>query len=167
MSGQPLIECDQLFSDEDLSGIISQMQDYVTQLRSIPKTVGAGFAICDTLGGACRDNRLCWEPVGPFVDEASFNKLMRNSDDPARRGHRIYFSHADLNLRNILVDEVPQADGTRGWRVTGIVDWEMAGFYPKYWDYTKALFESFRYDWMRRMIHDMFGEMGNYSKVAV
>ena len=37
------------------------------------------------------------------------------------------FSHADLRPENILVD--PES-----LRITGIVDWEWAGWYPRCWD---------------------------------
>ncbi|KAK4142033.1 uncharacterized protein C8A04DRAFT_30437 [Dichotomopilus funicola] len=90
---------------------------------------------------------------------------MRFSDDPARRGHKIVFTHADLNARNILVDLVPLPDGTTGWRVTGIVDWETAGYYPEYWDYTKALFEGLRWEpRFLKMVHRVFAAFGDYSK---
>jgi aminoglycoside phosphotransferase len=46
--------------------------------------------------------------------------------------HDIVFTHADLNLRNILVDEMG--------KISGIVDWECAGWYPEYWEYTKMHF---------------------------
>ncbi|POR36758.1 Protein kinase-like domain protein [Tolypocladium paradoxum] len=164
--GRQVVECHQLFSDQDISSFVRQMQDYVTQLRSIPKTVGPQFAICDTTGGACRDPRIHdANPVGPFVDEEAFNQLLRNPDDPSRRNHTFVLTHADLNFRNILVDEAVQADGTTGWTVTGIVDWETAGYYPEYWEYTKSLFESFRYSYrLRETIHNIFRVFGDYSK---
>lgn len=39
------------------------------------------------------------------------------------------FTHADLNPFNILI---------RGDRVVGLVDWEISGWYPNYWEYTSA-----------------------------
>ena len=48
--------------------------------------------------------------------------------------HDIVFTHGDLNLRNILVDD----DG----KIFGNVDWECAGWYPEYWEYTKAHFSA-------------------------
>lgn len=106
-------------------------------------------------------------PIGPFADEAAFDQVLRNPDDPARAGHRMSFTHADLNSRNILVDDVVQQGGSLpvGWRVTGIVDWEMAGYYSKYWECTKAFYERFR--WTRRyqnIILCLFKQFGNYSK---
>lgn len=42
--------------------------------------------------------------------------------------YSVKFTHADLNASNILVE---------GGHITGIIDWEFAGWYPEYWDYTK------------------------------
>ncbi|KAK6385587.1 hypothetical protein LTS17_001156 [Exophiala oligosperma] len=39
------------------------------------------------------------------------------------------FTRADLNPFNILI---------RGDRVVGLVDWEISGWYPNYWEYTSA-----------------------------
>lgn len=163
--GVPLSNCHEVVSDKDAAHIEAQLQDHITQLRAIPQTV-TGHAICDTLGGPIRDSRVRdGRPVGPFADEADFNMWLRNPADSARSGHRMLFTHADLNPRNILVDRTVQRDGSLGWQVTGIVDWEMAGYYPEYWDYTKALYERFR--WTRRyqnMIHRVFRFFGDYSK---
>jgi hypothetical protein len=142
------------------------MKDYLSEIRSIPKTVNKEMAICNTLGEACQDPRIYGgQCVGPFTDEAAFSQTLRYPDDAARRGHKIVFTHADLNPRNILVDKVIRADGSYGWVVTGIVDWATSGYYPDYWDYTKAMFEGFR--WTRRyndMLHKLFMEFGDYSK---
>jgi aminoglycoside phosphotransferase (APT) family kinase protein len=135
----------EMLSDRDAFEFVVEMQDYLTQLRAIPKEVSPEFA--NTLGGACRDPRIRdGNPVGPFVDEEAFNQVLLHSDDSSRRGHNVVFTHADLNLQNILVDQVVKLDGTRGWKISGIVDWENSGYYPEYWDYTKALFEGFRYN---------------------
>lgn len=164
LPGVPLWLCQEVFSDAEYDAIIVQLQDYLTQLRDLPKTVHPEMAICNTLGNPCQDHLIPGSfPVGPFPDEAAFSKLMQFSDDPGRRGHKIVFTHADLNTRNILVDLVPLPDGTSGWRLTGIVDWETAGYYPEYWDYTKALFEGFR--WEPRyvnMVHRVFAAFGDY-----
>ncbi len=39
------------------------------------------------------------------------------------------FTHGDLSSLNILV---------RGDKIVGIIDWERAGWYPSYWEYTTA-----------------------------
>ncbi|KAF9767113.1 hypothetical protein IL306_000378 [Fusarium sp. DS 682] len=165
LPGEPLAqEMDEL-SDRDCREFIEQMQDFMVQLRSIPHVGPEGF-ICNTFGEACSDPRIrSADYIGPFEDEAAFNQYLYHPDDPARRGHRVVFTHADLNLRNILVDRVTRLDGTRGWAVSGIVDWENSGFYPEYWDCTKTQFEGFRWDerWRRALV-DVFKPFGGYSK---
>lgn len=164
--GMPLSYCHDMLSDKEGAEFVAQMQGYLGELRSIPKVVSPEYAICNTLGGACRDPRICdANPVGPFVDETAFSQVLRNSDEPSRRGHKIVFTHADLNLRNILVDQVTRPDGTRAWTVTGIVDWENSGYFPEYWDYTKSLFEGFRQSQRARdFMHDIFKSFGDFSK---
>ncbi|KAI9062153.1 APH-domain-containing protein [Trametes sanguinea] len=166
LPGVSLAACQDVLSDADCTRIATQLKEYLAQLRTIPKTVNPDMAISNTLGEACSDPRLHgWDPVGPFRDEAAFSAMLRFPDDPARRGHKIVFTHADLNPRNILVDRVVQPDGTSGWQATGIVDWETAGYYPEYWAYTKALFEGFR--WTRRytnLVKEIFSALGDYSK---
>lgn len=167
--GIPIYRCQHVLSDADLQTISLYLTDYFSQLRSIPAPPNPQGAdlnpmISDTLGGPCRDPRIrASDPVGPFPDEQSFNQVLRFPDDPARKGHKIVFTHADLNPRNILVSKKEK----EGWRVEGIVDWENAGFYPDYWDCTKALFEGFR--WTKRyndMVRGVFDGLreGGYKR---
>ncbi|OAR00187.1 hypothetical protein LLEC1_07714 [Akanthomyces lecanii] len=103
--GAPLSQCINAIFDEDYQYIRQQLQDAVSQLRAIPKTVNPDMAICNTLGAACQEPRIRdFTPIGPFKDEAGFSQWMRFSDESSRRGHRIVFTHADLNPRNIMVD---------------------------------------------------------------
>ena len=39
------------------------------------------------------------------------------------------FTHGDLSSLNVLV---------RGDKIVGVIDWETAGWYPVYWEYTTA-----------------------------
>lgn len=96
--------------------------------------------ICDTLGGAITDHRLDDIPLGLYDSEAAFSDYLikglesRKGERPLsalyEKEHKICFTHSDLDLSNLLVQ-----DG----KLTGIVDWENAGFKPNYWEYTKAL----------------------------
>ncbi|KAI0032374.1 hypothetical protein K488DRAFT_33700, partial [Vararia minispora EC-137] len=43
----------------------------------------------------------------------------------------ICFTHGDLVPKNIMVDP------SDGYRITGILDWENAGFYPSFWEYCR------------------------------
>jgi aminoglycoside phosphotransferase (APT) family kinase protein len=81
---------------------------------------------------------------GPFDSVAAFHsyllsrvrpqhreELMKAAEGVLAKPHAVYFTHGDLNLRNILFE-----DG----QVTGIVDWTCAGWYPAYWELGKAVY---------------------------
>ncbi|TFK65269.1 hypothetical protein BDN72DRAFT_205962 [Pluteus cervinus] len=51
-----------------------------------------------------------------------------------RLDHRILLTHGDLHPENIILDT-----DDRGLVKVGIIDWEMGGFYPEYWEMLKAL----------------------------
>lgn len=55
------------------------------------------------------------------------------------------FTHGDIACRNIMVDEQNV--------ITGILDWEYAGWYPDYWEYAQIMKPAFHgdfQDWMAR-----------------
>ncbi|KAJ6516740.1 kinase-like domain-containing protein [Mycena vitilis] len=131
-------------SSKDRLIIIHQLRGYLRQLRALqPPRPGAVEAVDGT---ACKDFRIRSDPFGPFSSVPEFetflgrNWLMENKlaeyDEfaPAlwrcvSRDYRTVFTHCDLAPRNILV---------QGTRIVAIVDWEMAGWYPEYWEYTRA-----------------------------
>ncbi|KAH7309860.1 hypothetical protein B0I35DRAFT_359428 [Stachybotrys elegans] len=165
--GYPLHRCYRLMQDSDHAQLADAMKGYINQLRSIPKVTSSETAIYNTLGGPCRDNRVrSGTPVGPFADEAAFSHMLPFPDDPGRSGHMITFTHADLNPRNILVDRSIRPDGSRCWKITGIVDWETAGYWPEYWDLTKAMFEGFRWSkrYNDRFVKATFAPLGDYTQ---
>ncbi|KAI1931711.1 hypothetical protein LOZ65_001149 [Ophidiomyces ophidiicola] len=99
-------------------------------------------------GTACNDPMFCAKlgGFGPYKTEEEFNNgivralqlsISNTWGDRVGRmvkaipSHEIVFSHADLSPRKIIV---------RGDKVVALLDWEMAGFYPAYWDYIKALY---------------------------
>lgn len=132
-------------TDTQLDAAAQDLAAYIAELWHIPNTVNSPFCICNTLG----DGILDWQ-IGNsqhqqlrFRTETEFNHFLTYDlpfDDNARKQiskahsvkHDIVFTHADLNLRNILVDEMG--------RVSGIVDWECAWWYPEYREYTKMHF---------------------------
>ncbi|KAL6922879.1 hypothetical protein FSST1_000153 [Fusarium sambucinum] len=52
----------------------------------------------------------------------------------------ITFAHADISWENIFLDPLTGS-------VTGIVAWEIAGFWPEWWECRKALFGSRSRQW--------------------
>ena len=134
--------------------IVSQLQAYMSELRSIK-----GDFIGSVDGSACEDPDFCAElgGFGPYKNEDEFNNgLIRAMEIQGKNSwhthiskflramppHEIVLSHGDFSPRNIIV---------KGDRVVGIVDWEMAGFYPEYWEYVKAMYHP---NWQSRWIED-------------
>jgi aminoglycoside phosphotransferase len=96
--------------------------------------------------------------LGPCTSEAGFNATIadtfvaksKGQVGPYIRGmldahkHGIVFTHGDLRPRNIIV---------KNGRITAIVDWEMAGWYPDYWEFVKAFhLEWFADDWASHLL---------------
>lgn len=132
----------------------------------IEPPVGTGIHSCG--GGSLRDPRLprSLPRFGPFPDTQTFHYWLREAtevtslqsitaNDIRQDIERMImkqdgawpmpvFTHADLNPFNILV---------RGDQVVGIVDWECAGWYPCYWEYTSAWYGNrTRTEWRDRLI---------------
>ncbi|KAG8163100.1 hypothetical protein KVR01_007578 [Diaporthe batatas] len=95
-----------------------------------------------------RDDRLNGRP-GPFATIKDFNDWVklaalphlpaseRDHEDPYREFlpdiGDVHFAHGDFHLGNIMVSNVPGEVAI----ITGIIDWEEAGWYPSYWEYCK------------------------------
>jgi hypothetical protein len=59
-----------------------------------------------------------------------------------REDHRMVMTHGDLHPRNIMVKwerNEESAEGEQSIRVTSLIDWELGGWYPEYWEFVKAL----------------------------
>ncbi|POS73722.1 hypothetical protein DHEL01_v207891 [Diaporthe helianthi] len=134
-------------SDESKAKILEQLGAFVQELRSIEPPSGMGVANVD--GGPIFDHRLPSKSLwGPFPTIQDFHRELRGGiaaediqDDASSPGVKDMtafqeqawtdpvFTHGDLGSSNILV---------KGDKVVGIVDWETAGWYPPYWEYTSA-----------------------------
>ncbi|KAM5492476.1 hypothetical protein McaMca56_007041 [Microsporum canis] len=131
--------------------IINDIAAILSQLRALtPPEEGI---VASAQGGAILDHRIGSQPVGPFKSHSSFHAFLRGGvplentakiygDEVASchsNNYLTFFSHSDLAPRNIII---------RHGRIVGVVDWELAGWYPEYWDLTKAYYSSFKVpDW--------------------
>lgn len=50
----------------------------------------------------------------------------------------LLFTHGDRQRKNIIVNQDDYS--------VAIIDWEFAGWYPSYWEYTRAMFACGRFD---------------------
>ncbi|KAE8148648.1 kinase-like domain-containing protein [Aspergillus avenaceus] len=55
-----------------------------------------------------------------------------------REGHKIVFTHADLQPKNVMVEQKGVCeDGSPDDQIT-LIDWNLADWYPEYWDYSNS-----------------------------
>ncbi|KAI0426010.1 kinase-like domain-containing protein [Xylaria sp. FL1042] len=163
--------CIDTLSDDEVNTLVCDLQSCLGQLRAIAKEVAPQYAITNALGKPCYDYRIIAGVVydeergdfaGPFVDEEEFNKTLQMGALPGvshRSGHKIVFTHADLNMRNVLM---------QNGRLSGIVDWENSGWFPEYWDYTKAHFTTkLKKRWLG-IVDEVFKQFGDFeSELAI
>jgi aminoglycoside phosphotransferase len=130
-------------TDDQVDLIVRDLQQYTAEIRSIPRKISSDFQICNSLGGGILDWRIgnSQREILKFQNEGEFHRYLDiafTAEDKAilkkahSIQHKIVFTHADINMRNVLVDE--------NGRISEIVDWECAGWYPEYWEYTKMHF---------------------------
>jgi fructosamine-3-kinase len=130
-------------SEESKTKLLAQLKKMVEEIRGLRPPEGMGVA--SVTGGTLFD---CCLPgaslrLGPFSSVQDFHRHLREGIDfdpgldleiqelikEHDRDWPIVFTHGDLSSLNILV---------RGDDIVGIVDWETAGWYPSYWEYTTA-----------------------------
>jgi hypothetical protein len=130
-------------SPESKMKILSQVKRMIDEMRRIP-VVHANIANVD--GGSLYDGRVAGTSLrfGPFHTAQEFHKHLRRGMEFHHNLHpeikelivqheepylSLNFTHGDLSSLNILA---------RKDEVVAIVDWETAGWYPSYWEYTTA-----------------------------
>ncbi|KAI1122058.1 kinase-like protein [Nemania abortiva] len=157
-------------SDAARSHTISMLKQHLAQLHDLrppsPGWVGSCF------GGPAYDHRLTnLTTCGPFNSVGAFHDFLvapvRDCPEPDLADsyrvrlsdhHNIVFTHADISEENILVNE------TTG-NVTGILDWEMAGYWPSWWEYRKALYSARNKEWWRTIVGQIMVEYTNEAEL--
>ncbi|CRL24950.1 Protein kinase-like domain [Penicillium camemberti] len=139
--GESLAQYWDRVSKTEQNRVLEQLQDYVNQMREIPGDFIGGLD-----GSPCRDGIFeagygdyTSYSYGPSESEESFNEgivqalrdQMRPKTVRGLKNHKIVFTHGDLHPGNIIV----RADGT-----VVLLDWGLAGFWPEYWEFYRALF---------------------------
>ena len=130
-------------SEESKTKLLTQLKKMIQEIRELPPPEGIG--ITSISGGTLFDCRLPGPSLrfGPFPSVQGFHRYLRDNmgfnpglDSEVQnlirqhdRAWPIVFTHGDLSSLNILV---------RDDNIVGIIDWETAGWYPSYWEYTTA-----------------------------
>ena len=142
--------------------VAAELKGYLEELHSLRPPTAGWIGSCT--GGPAYDHRIDnLAPCGPFKSVADFHDYLvapikkcprpewvtkyrqRLSDE-----HDTIFIHADLSRENILVDPSTGA-------ITGIIDWEMAGFWPDWWEYRKAM-QGARERWWAELVFQIMSQ---------
>ena len=151
MSPMPGEQLETAWPKMDLVEKESVMNDYkiiLDRLRNVDPSSDSPIQIGAIDGGPA----VCHRPSdrrsgGPFPTEAEFNRwlislihpkqeqwfsgfytaMMKNS---MRDDHKWRLTHGDMGPHNILVEN---------GHITAVVDWELGGWYPEYWEYVKMI----------------------------
>ena len=133
-------------SNQQKVSIANELNGILLKLRDLKMPEGA---LLGGVGGeGCKDTRrhtrISQKPIKSVADFEDFIfsnptfgssvyigliRSMSQSHTP-----KICFTHADLRPANIVVE----ADQQGNYSISSILDWEMAGFYPDYWESVKA-----------------------------
>ncbi|KAJ5325258.1 uncharacterized protein N7506_008360 [Penicillium brevicompactum] len=159
VSGQPLDTVFHRLSYSEREQLSKDLKSALSQLRCIPNKTSHAFS--NTCGGPMIDHRFPSGSRGPFHLISEFNALLVHGcvrqgtkakiTSVHARQYRSVFTHTDLHPSNILID--------RG-RLSGIVDWECAGFFPEYWEFTKLTYGAMHDAELRQIIRGAFTEGG-------
>ena len=154
-------------TDGERKPILSELKYYLDCMRKWSNPWGP-HRICPISNGPIRSVRVPQHIIGPYHDPQKFNEKLisavwdggwkdRSEYEKAlacakklhENPYRIEFIHGDLAHHNILVE-----DG----HVTGFIDWEAAGWYPDYWEFTTTWRYQKRGCWWWQFVHDLGGE---------
>ncbi|KGO75058.1 Aminoglycoside phosphotransferase [Penicillium italicum] len=130
-------------SEDSKAELLSQLAGKVREMRDLQPSQGNRVASVD--GGSLFDCRVPGPSLrfGPFDTVQDFHRHLRMGMEfdsrlepkiqelikKQSKSWPLVFTHGDLSSLNILV---------RGDDIVGIIDWETAGWYPSYWEYTSA-----------------------------
>ncbi|KAK3185934.1 hypothetical protein K4F52_005389 [Lecanicillium sp. MT-2017a] len=130
--------------------VVADLKQHMSCLRKLkPPFEGLVSSALQNPGYDCRIGFRFW---GPMKNHGEFHSLarghLRMEDVGPYLGENVaavhngnydtLFTHADLAPRNIMV---------RDGHVVAIIDWAYAGWYPEYWEFTKAHYTYFGEDW--------------------
>lgn len=91
--------------------------------------------------------------------ERSLSKVLHN--------HPPVFTHGDLQRKNIMITQIPEinekGDVKDGTFEIVLLDWEASGWYPSYWEYSRAMLGCGNFDddwdyWLGRIVEEYLTE---------
>lgn len=152
-------------SSREMETIKAELSTYIDMMRDYDSPWGS--RVCSVAGGAVDGARVPGSRTGPHENVAAFyNAFLACANPDYWRYSRSYdealstakmlnathydlkFTHGDLLSHNIMI-----ADG----HISGILDWEFAGWLPEYWEFTSMLRSPAREGWWPDFVFSLPG----------
>jgi thiamine kinase-like enzyme len=143
IDGEPLENTWNKLNSNDKEKIKKQLKEYINEMRdhyflyigSINNNPFYELFIHDDLVGPFENNSELniFRINNLSIDkkeEEDFKKYLNNNKDFKTK---YILSHNDLGPYNIMV---------KNNKITGILDWELAGSYPEYWEYNRTIYHN-------------------------
>ncbi|KAF7796766.1 hypothetical protein EIP86_007949 [Pleurotus ostreatoroseus] len=125
-----------------------QLNSMLSRLRSLPYPDDTPLGTL-SIPHVCKDYTMAVTVSPPNITSVSqFHDFLVSHPHPnvapsylrwlraqLRDDYRIVLTHGDFHPRNVIVTD--SLDGTV--HITAIIDWEMGGWYPEYWEMYKAV----------------------------
>lgn len=148
--GQELGDVYESLTEEERESVRVELQTYMDVMRKWTNPWGHE-QICSISGGPIRSIRVPQHWIGPCGNEREFNeslipaafyykegyksledyeRILAKAKEMQSLSHPVVFTHGHLKHHNLMVDK---------GKLTRFIDWESAGWYPNYWDFTTAL----------------------------
>ncbi|KAG6002309.1 hypothetical protein E4U21_003261 [Claviceps maximensis] len=156
-------------SPQQRDDLFAQLRGMIQELRSLP---APGPELANPFGGSLCDCRMLRKSprFGPFTSTKEFHRWLREGFHPDQYPEGIaclrdddwleakkmvamqdreewglpVFTHCDLNPTNIMV---------RDGKIVSIIDWEMSGWWPSYWEYTSVWLGNQARLWWQDHVH--------------
>lgn len=145
--GHTLERCWPSLTQGQKGSIRSQLHQIMSDLRRHPRAPSSPLGTLSSLH-VCKDYRINVSISPPnLLSVSDFHDWIVSTVYPKtspcyrrwfrarmRDDYRVVLTHGDFHPRNIMLETLPSGEA----RVTGIIDWEMGGWYPEYWEMYKA-----------------------------
>ena len=153
IQGSPLEGKWDAMDEKDKESVCRQTWDFIVQIRTVPPQ-HEGIFQCTADGTPSKDPLLedLQAPPRPLTNDSDLrariyerylhcggSRYEHELPDMLLKSDCAVFTHGDIAPRNIMVDE--------NCSITGIIDWEYAGWYPDYWEYAQIMRPAFWGDW--------------------